>query len=123
MRFGKRSIMLVDRQRRSIEYFRHYSSHYTNYNHFLGMFPSELKPLLVEAMKPEEYFQVVDLGKEFCGVYSKVRGSCFRLDEFERVEDYFFVCLYEDLGHNTLYSFFIFPFRFGVVHENVEDID
>ena len=111
MRFGPKTILVVNRKWRMAECHRHYEQEYLAHKYFLGMFPSQLKTKLVEALKPEEYFRVVDLGEKFCGVYSKLRGSCYRLDEFEKEEDYFFVCFYEDEALNQPYSFLIYPFR------------
>ena len=76
------------------------------------MFPMSFKSKLVRNLKTFNYFKVVDLGSEYCGVYSKVKGSCFRLDEFKRVEDYFFVCFPGDGNKGYWLScFLIFPFR------------
>ena len=112
MRFGPKSVLLVNRKTRKYEIFRYYErEEFLNHRHFLGMFPSMFKTRLAGALKPCELFQVVDFGSEFCGVYSKVRGSCFRLDEFEKVKDYFFVCFRDEEALDGPYCFLIYPFR------------
>ena len=112
MRYGPRSILVLHRQRRSFEYYTFSKYELMGFDHFLGMFPSFLKPRLVEALKHGKYFEVVDLGKEFCGVYSKLTGSCFRLDEFEKEEDYFFVCFQGVKKDKSIADcLLIFPFR------------
>ena len=124
LRIGPRTIFTFDRKLRRGEFFRNYENELKGFDHFLGMFPSSFKSKLVDslrpplnktvvqALRPTKYFQVVDLGEEYCGVYSKLRGSCFRLNEFEKVEDYFFVCFYEDkVFDNKSYCFLVYPFR------------
>ena len=112
MRFGDGTILLFNRLTRKFQSFPHIGGWFLYFDHFLGMFPAPLKPNLVGALKPFGYFYVADLGSEFCGVYSRVRGSCFRLDEFKRIVDYFFVCFPQGKKYGSaLSSILIFPFR------------
>ena len=110
VRFGPTTVLILDRKRRRLDLIRHKDLLDRKFHHFLGMFPISFKPRLLRALKPDEYFKVVNLGSKFCGVYSNLKGSCFRLDEFEKLEDYFFVCFYQMLYSEPI-TFLIFPFR------------